>query len=323
MRFKGLLLALTLLFTGLVSTPASAQQDAATIVSRQDITDRLVELRVHSDALHQDVGVRLLLPMDWKRFSHRKWPTLYLLHGCCDGDTGFRSWTDKTDVTAFTANTNALIVMPEGGAVGFYSNWYDGSVDWEKFHLTELRRLLEHEFHAGAPRAVAGLSMGGFGGLSYAARHPGFFQTVASYSGLVDTTFHGSLTTDAIQNFLTGAGFDKNGLWGDPQAQADVWAAHNPYDQAWRLRGIPIFLSSGNGQPGPFDPAGASADPLEQVLGLQAAEMADRLRQYGVCLTTDVYGPGTHSWPYWERELHRSFPMLMRSIGVVTGGRSP
>jgi S-formylglutathione hydrolase FrmB len=140
------------------------QQDAATVVSRQDITDRLVELRVHSDALHQVVGVRLLLPKDWKRFSYRKWPTLYLLHGCCDGDTGFRSWTDKTDVTAFTANTNALIVMPEGGTVGFYSNWYDGSVDWERFHLTELRRLLEREFHAGGPRAVAGLSMGGFGG---------------------------------------------------------------------------------------------------------------------------------------------------------------
>jgi hypothetical protein len=39
---KGLLLALSLLCTGLMATPASAQQDAATVVSRQDITDRLV-----------------------------------------------------------------------------------------------------------------------------------------------------------------------------------------------------------------------------------------------------------------------------------------
>jgi hypothetical protein len=103
---------------------------------------------------------------------------------------------------------------------------------------------------------------------------------------------------------------------GDPQAQAAVWAAHNPYDQAGRLRGIPIFLSAGNGQPGPFDPAGVAVDPLEQVLGLQAAEMADRLPRNGIRLTTHLYGPGTHSWPYWERELHRSFPLLMSSIGA-------
>jgi len=317
MRFKALLLALTLLLSGFFATPAVAAQDKATIVSRQQLTERLVELRVHSDALHREVGVRLLLPKDWAKFPHRDWPTLYLLHGCCDGDTGYRSWTDKTDVAAFTANTNALIVMPEGGTVGFYSKWYDRSVDWETFHLTELRRLLQKEFRSGGQRAVAGLSMGGFGAFSYAARHPGFFQAAASYSGVVDTTYGGSLTTDVLQNFLTGAGFDKNALWGDPIAQADVWAKYNPYDQARRLRDTQLFLASGNGQPGPLDPPGAGPDQLEQVLGAQAAEMTERLHRLGIRVTTDLYGPGTHTWPYWERELHKSFPMLMRSIGVA------
>ena len=316
MRFKGLLVALTLLFSGFLATPAIAGTDTATVISRQAITDRLVELQVRSDALRQDVGVRVLLPKDWARFPHRTWPTLYLLHGCCDGDTGYRSWTDKTDLTAFSANTNALIVMPEGGNVGFYSNWFDGSVDWETFHLTELRKLLQHDFRADGRRAVAGLSMGGFGAFSYAARHPGFFQAAASYSGLVDTTYGGTLTTGAIQGFLVGGGFDKGALWGDPVQQADVWARHNPYDQARRLRGIPLFLSAGNGQPGPFDPPGGSVDQLEQVLGAQAAELTDRLHRLGIRVTTDLYGPGTHSWPYWERELHKSFPMLMRSIGA-------
>jgi S-formylglutathione hydrolase FrmB len=129
MRFKALLLALTLLLSGFIAAPAASAQDTATVISRQQLTDRLVELRVHSDALHQEVGVRLLLPKDWAKFPHRVWPTLYLLHGCCDGDTGYRSWTDKTDVAELTANTNALIVMPEGGAAGFYSKWYDRSVD--------------------------------------------------------------------------------------------------------------------------------------------------------------------------------------------------
>ena len=35
-----------------------------------------------------------------------------------------------------------------------------------------------------------------------------------------------------------------------------------------------------------------------------------------VPVTTDFYGPGTHSWPYWDRELGRAFGMLMAAIGA-------
>ena len=31
----------------------------------------------------------------------------------------------------------------------------------------------------------------------------------------------------------------------------------------------------------------------------------DRLKALGIPATVDAYGPGTHSWPYWERKLHR------------------
>ena len=26
-------------------------------------------------------------------------------------------------------------------------------------------------------------------------------------------------------------------------------------------------------------------------------------------------GPGTHDWPYWERALHESLPMLLEALG--------
>jgi len=41
---------------------------------------------------------------------------------------------------------------------------------------------------------------------------------------------------------------------------------------------------------------------------------ATRLRQLGIEAATDFYGPGTHTWPYWERELHRSLPLLLRAL---------
>jgi S-formylglutathione hydrolase FrmB len=296
-----------------LTLPATAERAGAYIVSTRQLDDRLVELTVHSPAVGRDVGVRLLLPPDHDRKPHQKWPTLYLLHGCCDGDLGYRSWTNNTDVAELSARTNVLIVMPEAGPAGFYSDWLDGPA-WETFHLTELRRIVEHEYRSGSHRAVAGLSMGGFGALTYAARHPGFFRAAASYSGVVHPTYEGPRSTDLVLGIVGSYGDDPLALWGDPVADAAVWAAHNPYDLARKLRGVRVYLSTGNGVPGPLDPPGATHDGLEELLGEQTVAVAERLRAKGVPVRTDFYGPGRHTWPYWERALHRSFPMLVNSI---------
>ena len=324
MRFRGLLLSLALLLSLVITLPASAAlttaaaaaapaRHGAWVVHSEQLSDRLLELTVHSDAVGHDVGVRLLLPSGYQRFPHRTWPTLYLLHGCCDGDLGYRDWTDNTDAEALTAHTNALVVMPEGGPAGFYSDWLSGPA-WETFHLTELRRLLEREYRSGHRRAIAGLSMGGFGALSYAARHPGMFRAAASYSGVVHTRFQSPAGENLVANIVRIAGGDPNALWGDPAARPEIWAAHNPFDLAGRLRGTPVYLSAGNGQPGPLDPPDAQFDPLEEFLGAQSVAVADELRAHHVAVRTDFYGPGRLAWPYWERALHRSLPMLVRAI---------
>lgn len=313
MRFRGLLLSLVLLLSTLLVLPATAERAGAYVVSTRQLDDRLVELTVHSPAVGRDVGVRLLLPPDYDRRPHRTWPTLYLLHGCCDGDHGYQSWTTKTDVAELSARTNVLIVMPEAGPAGFYSDWRTGP-RWETFHLTELRRIVEREYRSGDHRAVAGLSMGGFGALSYAARHPGFFRAAASFSGVVHPTYQGTRSTDLILGIIGAQGDDPLALWGDPVADAAVWAAHNPYDLARKLRGVRVYLSTGNGEPGPLDAPGATHDGLEELLGEQTVAVAERLSAKGVRVRTDFYGPGTHTWPYWERALHRAFPMIMNSI---------
>jgi diacylglycerol O-acyltransferase / trehalose O-mycolyltransferase / mycolyltransferase Ag85 len=313
MRVRVLVLSLFLVLSTLLAPPASAERTRAHVVSRHQLDDRLVELTVHSPAVGRDVGVRLLLPPAYDRQPHRKWPTLYLLHGCCDGDHGYQSWTNNTDVEELSARTNVLIVMPEAGPAGFYSDWLDGP-KWETFHLTELRRIVEREYRSGSQRAVAGLSMGGFGALSYAARHRGFFRAAASFSGVAHPSYQGPRSTGVVLDIVGGITPDPLALWGDPVADAAVWAAHNPFDLARKLRGVRLYLSAGNGEPGPLDPPGAGHDGLEQLLGEQTVAVAQRLGDLGIPVTTDFYGPGRHAWPYWERALHRSFPMLVNSI---------
>jgi hypothetical protein len=77
------------------------------------------------------------------------------------------------------------------------------------------------------------------------------------------------------------------------------------------------FPRWGDGTAGPFDPPG-TFDELEAELSLQNHAVAARLEEVGVPLRTDFYGPGTDTWPYWERELHRSLPLL---LGALRGGR--
>jgi S-formylglutathione hydrolase FrmB len=103
-------------------------------------------------------------------------------------------------------------------------------------------------------------------------------------------------------------------LWGDPTAQQDVWQAHNPIDLAEALRGTPLFVSWGNGERGPLDPAPVSdADEAFRALSNQA--FAQRLADLGIQATIDDYGPGTHTWPYFERELHKALPLLLQALG--------
>lgn len=314
MRSLVTVLALLLAFVVPVTAQAAPPGHGATVVSQTQVGPRQVDLVIDSPAMGAEVPVRLLTPDGWdSRRPGRHWPTLWLLAGCC-GD--YTAWTARTDVASIPELHNVLVVMPEGGNAGFYSDWLSGSPGWETFHLTELRDILEHGYGAGPDRTVAGLSMGGFGALSYAARHPGMFRAAASYSGVVHPLYEPG-GPENIEEILTGQGFEPTALWGDPVAQHQVWAAHDPYDLAWALRSVPLFLSSGDGTAGPFDQPGATS-AYETLFLAESQSLAARLRQvHARHVITDFYGPGTHSWPYWQRELHRSLPMLLAAMHVT------
>ncbi|MQY34715.1 hypothetical protein SRB17_26850 [Streptomyces sp. RB17] len=297
----------------------------ARVVAETYVDPRTLDLTIDSPALADPaVKVRLLLPPGWTPNPARTWPVLYLLHGAGDD---YSSWTRSTDVAALTQDTGVLVVMPTGGRAGFYSDWWNhgfgGAPAWETFHLVELVRILEGGYGAGTRRVIAGLSMGGFGAMSYAARHPGMFRAAAAYSGVVHTTYTGPHAPSPfdgpalVRGTLQVEGFDPDALWGDPAVDPGRWAAHNPYDLAYLLKDIPLYVSSGNGQPGPFEPPGTPADPnIEPLIEIMTEAFVDRLHQVGANITANLYGPGIHNWPYWERELHASFPLLMNAAGV-------
>ena len=294
-----------------LKTERSSGATDAEIIKTRHVDGRTWDLTVRSQAVGGDVGVRLLLPVRYEQEPKRRWPVLYLLHGCCDS---FASWTRSTDVEQLTRRAGVLVVMPDGGDVGFYSNWRRGP-QWETFHVTELPALLDRSYRAASRKAVAGVSMGGLGALGYAARHPGTFAVAASFSGVVDTQLSDG-ESQAYLGLAGSYGADGHDLWGDPVSDEATWAAHNPTRLAPQLRGTRLFVSSGDGRPGPLDARGAQTDQTESAINAENDAFVARVRTLHLDAQVDLYGSGTHNWVYWQRELHRAWPLLRRGLRV-------
>jgi diacylglycerol O-acyltransferase / trehalose O-mycolyltransferase len=256
--------------------------------------------------LGRTAQVRLLTPVGWTSPARRRWPVLYLLHGCCDT---YESWTRSTDVERLPQLRDVLVVMPEGGDVGFYSNWRDGP-RWQDFHLRELPRILAEHYGGGPRRAIAGLSMGGLGAMDYAARRPRMFQAAASFSGVLHPVGAPRYWLGLFSSYTD----DPRAVWGDPKADRDVWGRHDPTTLLPALAGIPLFVSAGDGRPGPFEHGRGERDPTEAEVGAETRAFVRRAQALGIPVEADLYGAGVHNWPYWQRELHRALPLLLGAI---------
>ncbi|HEX3872722.1 MAG TPA: alpha/beta hydrolase family protein [Solirubrobacteraceae bacterium] len=278
--------------------------------------ERHHEITIRSEAMRGPVGFRLLTPRGYSTTAARRWPVLLLLHGADDGPA---SWTRETPLVERCRELDALVVMPDAGRIGFYTDWElpdaSGSAPrWEGYHLDELPALLETRYRASATRAVAGVSMGGYGAVAYAAKRPGMFAAAASYSGLLHTTRRGM--PSFVATMLLREHEDRHALWGSPRRDRARWQANNPHHLAARLRGTALYLACADGvaEPGENMPRGAGQ--LERWVSSTTESLAARLADLGIPATVSR-GRGGHDWPTWQRELDRSWPFLLTGLGCA------
>jgi putative tributyrin esterase len=110
---------------------------------------------------------------------------VYLLHG---GGGGFREWSNNSDVARF-AESGLFLVMPEGDS-SYYTNAVDPPRDrYEDYIVTDLISDVESRFSVAtgrSNRAIVGISMGGFGAVKLALRHPDLFIFAGGISSAID-----------------------------------------------------------------------------------------------------------------------------------------
>jgi S-formylglutathione hydrolase FrmB len=219
----------------------------------------------HSQALGVDKQYLVYLPRDYDAKPAARWPVFYYLHGLTGSETDWIRGGHLNEV-ADSLGLEAIVVMPDGDD-NFYIDSVANDPDYdacmrdgtglfamarrtpantcvrharyETYMTQDLLAEVDGRFRTIASRdgrAIAGLSMGGFGALELAMRHQDLFSAAASHSGVDALLYKGphpyvagkvELTTDVAS---WGAGATEIGKWTRPLFGPDLanWQAHDP-----------------------------------------------------------------------------------------------
>src|SRR5882672_11478571 len=195
-------------------------------------TGKIIEQNtVASKILNKDVKYTIYLPPDYGS-SERSYPVVYLLHGYTDDNTG---WLQFGEINRYADKAIAegvippmIIIMPNGDS-SWYINSYDGKEKYEDFFIKEFMPSIEKTYRIKGEkhyRAVAGLSMGGYGSLIYSLKYPELFAAAAPLSAAVfdDATM---TTMPDINYDNTFAQLYGRGLKGKDRL-SKAWYANSP-----------------------------------------------------------------------------------------------
>jgi len=309
--------------------PALTSGYGITVTGWRWITSRTFEVdittaKVSPNAVNGPHRVRVTLPNDYFQSGATRYPVLYLLHGGAGGNSA--QWTTGGGAEeALTDGKPLITVMPDGGKVGWYTNWVDqsaGAQAWRDFHVDQLIAWIDANLRTIASksgRAIAGLSMGGFGAVRYAQDRPDLFAFVGSFSGAVDLGDSGTrsvITQQASQN-----GYSPNGPFGNPFWPFDTtWNQLNPINRATRLQGVSIALYAGGGSNDQDVLEGtmrASADRFKAAL--DAAGVPSFYWMYGRPGPTAPFGcDGGHNFGCWNFALLDALPRMLAVLQAPT-----
>ena len=245
--FKGAggIAAASFLGAGAVLGGAASPAHASGLkVIAHQTTGRMEYYRFSTSCISWTPRVNILLPKNYNNGC--RFPVLYLLHGPSEN---FSKFDRDDDIRNLAGSDDLIIVMPDGGAAGWYCDPVKsnaGPQKWETFHIEQLIPWVDANFRTIAQcegRAVSGFSMGGFGALKYTAKYYGHFASVSSHSGPASLrSINGAVAhwANASSTIDLGGGT----VYGTPWDEARV-SADNPVERIESYRGKRIFLVSG------------------------------------------------------------------------------
>jgi enterochelin esterase-like enzyme len=143
---------------------------------------------IHSDILNRDMHYSVYMPPGYDT-SKVSYPVLYLLHGMWGNylDWVNNGMANTLDDAIYQKKAKPMIVIMPDGLDSFYCNNYNGgTLRYEDFLTDEFFHYIETSYRIKASRtdrAIAGLSMGGYGAVFHAFKRQEMFGSCYSMSG--------------------------------------------------------------------------------------------------------------------------------------------
>jgi S-formylglutathione hydrolase FrmB len=253
-----------------------------------------VQYKTYPSALMKtDLRYGIYLPPSYEN-STKKYPVLYFLHGLNETEMRWstRGETDLLlDGMVKDGKIGEFIVAVPYGSNSFYTNVRGGGEPWEDVIVKEFIPMIESTYRVNATRAqrgISGISMGGYGSLKIAMKHPEMFGAVSAHSAALVVDF---TNMDARQQRIFNAFGPR--IYGITQ-DLTYWDANNPLELAKdtkKFQGMKIYFDCG------------TEDDYGFFIGHKALD--DLLTKAGYPHEAHLY-PGNHGWDFAKQHTAQS-----------------
>jgi putative tributyrin esterase len=254
------------------------------------VSPQLETLAVRSRALETTLPCTLLLPV-----GRAPRAVLYLLHG---GYSHHAEWAQKMDLGAMASHWPLALALPEGG-FSLFVHGEDGQ-DFLRYAALDVPQAVEAhlglELSRGS-RAVAGLSMGGFGAFQLGLTYPERYGAVASLSGAFGMTWWN------VGRAVGSPFLPVLGPMGSPtRARLDPFRTLERAVARVGPAGIPpLFLDTGM-----EDDKDVTLAHRSLTAALDEAQVAHVARER----------PGGHDWAFWMNETPELLAFVAQALGL-------
>ncbi len=298
------LLASATAFSASCQTPSASQSEAASTAASKS---RVEYGSLKSASLGRDLKFAIQLPPSYDRDAKRRFPVLYFLHGMNGNEGEFerRGVAAAVDNLRQQGKAGEFIIVAPDGQNSFYLNSKNGD-KYEDAIIKDLIPYIEKTYRAVGKtegRAIQGISMGGWGALLLAFKHPDMFSSVTAHSAALFAELPDATGSDRRSMFLSRI---IGNLFGDPPDET-FFKANNPLflaetnAAAIKKSGLKIYFDVGE----------------QDRYGFQGSNKSlnERLTKAGIEHEYHMF-PGNHGWEYMISVADHSYGFLWNHFGA-------
>jgi putative tributyrin esterase len=215
-------------------------------------------------------------------------PVLYLLHGLSDDHS---IWLRRTSIERYMDGVPMIVVMPDGHRSFYINDPRPAGQPYEDHIVQDVIGFVDSTFRTipdrGA-RAIAGLSMGGYGAMMLALRHPDLFSVACSHSGAL-LCFHGEHKERPLLDELTPL---------FPAGKYDCFALARQLKASSTK--LAIRMDCGH----------------DDFIVEDSRAFHAHLAELGIDHVYEEF-PGDHNWAYWDVHIQDTIRFVRQNLGAM------